>query len=83
MPFSAVRQGRYKLIEFLVEDRVELYDLEKDVSESTDLAASMPGKATQLQRRLEQWRGRVGAKMPSPNPDADPERADRWTVTGN
>jgi arylsulfatase A-like enzyme len=71
-PGGAVRVGRYKLIEFYEDDRVELYDLEKDMSERRDLASSMPEKARELRGMLHRWRGAVGAKMPVPNPEYRP-----------
>jgi arylsulfatase A-like enzyme len=67
-PVSAVRDGDWKLIEFLEEDRVELYDLREDLGESRDLSASRPGKADDLRRLLQSWRESVGAQMPRPNP---------------
>jgi len=39
-PYSAVRQGRFKLIYFHGDRRLELYDLEEDISERRDLARS-------------------------------------------
>jgi len=38
----------------------------------------MPEKAADLQRKLAKWRKSVGAKMPMPNPDYDPARANEW-----
>jgi arylsulfatase A-like enzyme len=68
-PVSAMRSGPWKLIEFLEDHRVELYDLAKDLGEKDDLAARMPQKAAELRRRLHAWRESVGAQMPKPNPD--------------
>jgi uncharacterized sulfatase len=67
-PVSAVRSGHWKLIEFLEDNRVELYDLAKDIGEKDDLAARMPQKAAELRGRLHAWRESVGAQMPTPNP---------------
>ena len=78
MPFSAIREGRYKLIEFLVDGRVELYDLENDLSETKDLSTILPKTRQRLQGQLQQWRGRVGAKMPTPNPNFDVKRVGQW-----
>jgi arylsulfatase A-like enzyme len=66
-PFSAVRQRDLKLIEFLEDGRLELYDLAKDPGESRNLATEMPEKAKELQRLLASWRTKVGAQMPTPN----------------
>jgi arylsulfatase A-like enzyme len=71
-PYSAVRAGDWKLIEFFEDDHVELYHLREDPEEKRDLAASMPERARELRQRLHAWRRQVGAQLPSPNPDYDP-----------
>ncbi|MCL5742423.1 MAG: sulfatase [Acidobacteria bacterium] len=68
-PVSAVRSGTWKLLEFLEDNHVELYDLAKDIGEKDDLAARMPRKAGELRQRLHAWRESVAAQMPRPNPD--------------
>jgi arylsulfatase A-like enzyme len=65
---SAVRAGDWKLLEYLEEGRLELYNLRDDLSEKTDLAAQMPDKAASLLKQLNDWRTQVGAAMPAPNP---------------
>jgi arylsulfatase A-like enzyme len=67
-PVSAVRAGSWKLLEYHLDGRVELYDLEKDIGETRDLAREMPERARELQARLDAWRAAVGAQMPSRNP---------------
>jgi arylsulfatase A len=62
-----MRAGRYKLIEFYEDDRVELYDLQNDIGEHTDLAGTMVKKAREMRRALEAWRRAVGAQMMTPN----------------
>ena len=73
-PYSAIRDGDWRLIEFYEDDRVELYNLAQDVGEERDLAAEMPEKADELRAKLHAWRESVGAQDPSPNPDYDPEK---------
>ena len=51
-PHSAIRLGRYKLLNFDEDGRVELYDLTVDPGESTNLAATHPALAGQLRDRL-------------------------------
>jgi arylsulfatase A-like enzyme len=68
-PCSSVRSGRWKLIEFLEDGRLELYDLLADVSETVDVAASHPEVVCGLQVQLASWRRKTGAKIPKPNPD--------------
>ena len=77
-PAGAVRQGKWKLIEFYEDGSLELYDLSKDIGEKNNLAGRMPQKAAQLQKNLANWRASVKAKMPIPNPDYDPARANEW-----
>lgn len=73
-PYSAVREGDFRLVEFQEDGRVELYDLKDDIGEARDLAAKFPDKAAALREKLHAWRQKVGAQMASPNPDADPEK---------
>ena len=77
-PCGAIRAGRYKLIEYFEDGKLELYDLAKDIGEKTDLAAKMPAKAAELRKKLAAWRESAGAKMPTPNPDHDPAKAHLW-----
>jgi arylsulfatase A len=72
-PYSAVRKGDLRLVEFFEDDRIELYNLKDDIGETKDLAASMPEKAQELRKLLSDWRVAVGAQMPTPNPDYDPK----------
>ena len=76
-PYGAVRAGRWRLVEFYEDQRTELYDLQADLGESRDLAQAMPEKARELRQMLNQWRGKVGAQMPSSNPDYDEDKARR------
>ena len=73
-PGSSVRCGDYKLIEFYEDGSIELYDLGEDVSEEHNLVESEPELAARLQRMLAEWRERVKAKIPEPNPDYRPWR---------
>lgn len=51
-PYSAVRAGDWKLIEFFEDQHVELYHLRDDLGEANDLAATHPAKARALRRQL-------------------------------
>lgn len=68
-PGSSVRLGDWKLIEFFEDGRLELYNLRVDPSESDNRALTEPATAAQLHRLLKDWRDRVNAKLPQPNPD--------------
>ena len=72
IPRAAIRARRYKLIEYLIEDHPELYDLENDIGEMHNLAEKMPAKVEELRAKLKAWMEAVGApKMPK-NPDFNP-----------
>lgn len=75
-PASAIRRGDWKLIEFFEDDSVQLYQLSEDIGESHDLAETHPELALELKNQLAAWRAEVSARLPVPNPDFDPERAD-------
>lgn len=66
-PYSAVRQGDWKLIHFFESDSTELYHLSEDIAESNDLASQMPVKVSELKNVLETWWKETGAQMPSEN----------------
>ncbi len=71
-PYSAIREGDWKLIEFFEDNHVELYNLKDDLSEQTDLAAKEVTRVAKLKTKINDWRQAVGAQLPSPNPDYDP-----------
>jgi arylsulfatase A len=73
-PYSAVRAGNWRLVEFFETGKLELYNLKDDWGESNDLAAAMPAKRDELATQLRQWRTAVGAQMPLANPNHDPAR---------
>jgi arylsulfatase A-like enzyme len=68
-PASAVRHGRWKLIEFFEDGRLELYDVVADLSEASDVAALHPDVVRDLHGRLIEWRRDVHARIPEPNPE--------------
>ncbi len=73
-PYSAIRSGNYRLIEFHEDKRVELYDLSRDIGEQNDLSETLPAKTSELKDKLHKWRESVNAQMPSANPNFDPTR---------
>ncbi len=68
MPYSIIRQGRWKLIKRYDGKEFELFNLKDDLGESKDLAAQMPEKVKQLDGKLIAWLKATGAKVPKPNP---------------
>jgi arylsulfatase A len=67
-PYSAIRNGNYKLIEFFEDGTLELYNLAEDIGESNNLAKSSPEMANKLYEELQSWREETGAQYPSLNP---------------
>lgn len=74
-PYSAIRAQNWRLIEFHEDNSLALYDIKNDIGERKNLADEHPEITKQLHHRLQAWRNAVGAQMPSPNPEFDPQRA--------
>ncbi len=68
-PSGAIREGDFKLVEFFEDGRLELFNLQEDLSETRNLAADLPEKADALRAKLEAWRRSQDAQMMLPNPD--------------
>jgi arylsulfatase A len=66
-PVSALRKGRWKLLEYFEDGRTELYDLSNDLGEQRDLAQLRPELAKTLVTELRAWRNEVQAQEPEPN----------------
>ena len=63
---GAMRSDKWKLIEHFDDGSLELFDLEADLSERKNLAATRPKIAQQLQAQLAAWREDCNAAMPNP-----------------
>jgi arylsulfatase A-like enzyme len=68
-PAGVVREGDWKLIEQYEDGSLELFNLAKDPSETTDLAAAEPARVAALRGKLEAWRRSVGAEPTKANPN--------------
>ncbi|MBX3451649.1 MAG: sulfatase [Planctomycetaceae bacterium] len=66
-PVSLIQSGHWKLMEFLEDGRLELYDLATDIGETNNLAKTMPEKTAELHGRLVAWREAIGAPLPTKN----------------
>lgn len=66
-PVSLIQSGDWKLMEFLEDGKLELYNLASDVGEQKNLAATHPDKVNELQSRLKAWREEIKAPMPAKN----------------
>ena len=68
-PAGVAREGDWKLIEQYEDGSLELYNLAKDPSETTDVAATEPNRVAALRGKLEAWRRSVGAETLKANPN--------------
>ena len=53
---SAIREGKFKLINWYEEGRTELYNLEKDPGEQNDLSVKNPEIAKKMLAKLNDWK---------------------------
>lgn len=53
-------EGNYKIIQWIDEDLVELFDLEKDISERKNLADEMPERTKEMLTKLHSMESNVG-----------------------
>jgi hypothetical protein len=67
-PSGAIRHGDWKLIEHYEDGRCELFNLARDVGETTDVSSKEPARVADLRGQLEKWRRDVGAQENSANP---------------
>ncbi len=74
-PSSIIRDNDWKLIHYWEDGRNELYNLESDPYEQTDLASKNPQVAGQLANKLNSWLKQVNAKLPMKDPNYDQEKA--------
>jgi len=73
-PYSAVRDGDLKLIEFFEDNHLEMYNLKTDPKEEHDMSKTNAADAQRLHGQLKAWRDQVGAQYPTPNPNYDPAK---------
>jgi arylsulfatase A-like enzyme len=71
-PVSLIQAGDWKLMEFLEDGRLELYNLRDDIGETKNLADQQPERTRELHARLQAWRAEVGAPMPTKNDGTGP-----------
>ena len=76
-PCGAVRKGDFKLIEYMEDGKLELYDLKENVGERHDVSGVLKEKTNELHQLITTWRREVGALMPSPNPEFRLPQLDR------
>ncbi len=67
LPVALVQSGDWKLMEFMEDKRLELYNLKDDIGETKNLATENPDKAKALLEKLHTWQQEIHAPMPIPN----------------
>jgi uncharacterized coiled-coil protein SlyX len=65
--------GNLKLMKFYETDRLALFDLSQDIQEQNDLAAERSADVEKMHDRMQAYLADIGAKLPVPNADYDPE----------
>jgi arylsulfatase A-like enzyme len=81
-PSSSIYDGKWKLVAWYDTGDVHLFNLDSDISESTDVSDQHPDVKRDLWTRLRDYLAEVNAKMPTLDPlhpthsDAKPEDAD-------
>lgn len=73
-PYSAIREGDWKLIQFHEDSHVELYNLKLDAGENDNRASFDAVRAMQLRDKLNAWLKAAGAQIPERNPKYDPDK---------
>jgi arylsulfatase A-like enzyme len=71
-PYGAIRTGKWKLIEFFEDGRLELFDLDSDIAETKNVATEHPEIVKSMLEEMRKWRLSVNAQMPTPNPQWNP-----------
>ncbi|MEM9368635.1 MAG: sulfatase-like hydrolase/transferase [Planctomycetota bacterium] len=79
-PASAMRQGRWKLIESLETGAAQLYDLDVDIGETENVAADHSEVSKQMIERLQSWRLETNAPMPTEKSNAVSVPAQESTI---
>lgn len=60
-PVSAIRQGDWKMLEYLEDGHIELYNLNSDLGETKNLIDINPDKAGELLEKLHNWKEETNA----------------------
>lgn len=76
-PVTTMIAGDWKLMEFLEDGRLELYNLREDLGEKNNLATTNPAKTKELHEKIVAWRAAIKAPMPTKNEGAAGEAGAR------
>ena len=67
-PSSVIFDGKWKLVAWYETGSVKLFDLNSDISESTDVSSTYPDIKSDLRLRLRDYLSEVEARMPTLDP---------------
>lgn len=70
-PVSIIRKGKWKLIHYWEDDHIELYDLNMDVKETTDVSVQNKGEANALHTQLIDWLLAMDTQYAQEDPEWD------------
>ena len=72
-PSSIIRHSHFKLIHYYEDGHDELYDLNADPGEQHEVIADHEDRARTMRQRLDAWLAEVGAQIPEPDSQYDPD----------
>ena len=72
IPAGAIRQGDFKLLENYEDGSVALYNLKKDIGETTDISKEHPGKVIEMRDKLHAFYQKHDAKFLQIKGDKEP-----------
>lgn len=72
-PHSAIREGDWKLIRFMDNGQIMLFNLAEDIGEANDLAQKSPSKARELEQHLMAYLKASNAQLTADTKRAPPE----------
>ncbi len=73
-PCGIIRKGKYKLHQYFESGDLELYDLESDLGETTNVAERNSSITRELLNQMSTWRQQTNAPVPNQaNPEFDPD----------
>jgi len=81
-PSLAVRDGDWKLHQYFEDGGLELYNLQTDIGETTNVAQIFPEKTKALLERLTQWRRQINAPIPTEANPAFDAQAEAAAIQG-
>lgn len=70
-PASAIMLGDLVAIKTYESNKLDLYDLSKDIGERKDLSNQMKDKAAEMENKMNAYLKEINAQMPVPNPNFD------------